>query len=95
MSGCITLSQTTERVKKIIANVKNTDPSNVLQFQTLRGDLGFTNAGVGALSPHINDDFSDFFDIGTGVTPAEARSAITVADLTELIWGEVPLIKRC
>jgi len=90
--ACITKNITYARIKRLIASIKNVDPTEILARHEFISDLGFTDVGVRALAVHINTLFKD---VNVGVTPDEASECVTVGDLNNLTWNKVPDKKRC
>ena len=86
MATTISWQEVYARLKRMIADIKNMDPEDVLARHTLRGDLRFTEAGVRALAPRINEEFADE---GVHVTPGEVAKAKTVRDLFNILWSKI------
>lgn len=70
-------------LKKGIANWQ----TGVLLRHRLREDLRFTDAGVRALTPDLNDCFRT---VSLALAPGETGSCRTVEELARLIWTAVP-----
>ncbi|MCF8382814.1 MAG: hypothetical protein K9G39_04355 [Chlorobium sp.] len=75
-------------LKRLIARKKGIANwhTGVLLKHRLREDLRFTDAGVRALTPDLNDCFRP---LSLALTPGEVGRCRTVEDLAWLIWNAV------
>ncbi len=76
-------------LKRLIALKKGIEnwQTGVLLRHRLREDLRFTDAGVRALTPDLNDCFRT---VSLALTPGEVGPCRTVEELARLIWAAVP-----
>lgn len=79
----------TGALKRLIARKKGIEnwQTGVLLRHRLREDLRFTDAGVRALTPDLNDCFRT---LALALVPGEVGPCRTVEELARLIWAAVP-----
>lgn len=79
----------TGALKRLIARKKGIEnwQTGVLLRHRLREDLRFTDAGVRALTPDLNDCFRT---VSLALTPGETGPCRTVEELARLVWAAVP-----
>lgn len=89
---CFAKRELYTRLKRLIASIKNTSPTNILLRHELRKDLDFDDGGVNALAPHINMLYAD---VDVEITTQDTSKSKTVRDLSSAIWKKVPDEHKC
>ena len=84
----ISLPQVLNRLKRIIAEDKNWPWNKVRSSHRLRDDpLSYADSQVGGLATDIKKRFRD---VELSITPGDVREAVTVKDLTYIVWEKIP-----